>query len=139
MMMTSTNKNVKGCGFHHLSMKARNLEKTIKFYEALGFVERVSWGEAAKRTVLLDTGDHNYFEISQGDPDQVYGEGVFKHVALRVDDCQAAIEMARKAGAEVTIETRDVTLKSEKPIQIRIAFFKGPDGELIELFENKDT
>ena len=138
-MMTSTNKKVKGCGFHHLSMKAKNLEKTTKFYEALGFVERVHWGEAAKRTVLLDTGDHNYFEISQGDPDQVYGEGVFKHVALRVDDCQAAIEGARKAGAEVTVETRDVTLKSDKPIQLRIAFFKGPDGELIELFQNKDT
>ena len=139
MMMTSTNKKVKGCGFHHLSMKVKNLEKSIKFYEALGFVERVSWGEAAKKTVLLDTGDHNYFEISQGDPEQVSVEGVFKHVALRVDDCQAALEKARKAGAEVTVETRDVTLKSEKPIQIRIAFFKGPDGELIELFENEAT
>ena len=139
MTMTSTNQKVKGCGFHHLSMKVKNLEKTIKFYEALGFVERVSWGEAAKRTVLLDTGDHNYFEISQGDSDQAYGEGVFKHVALRVEDCSAAIEAARKAGGEITVETREVTLKTEKPIQIRIAFFKGPDGELIELFENKDT
>jgi glyoxylase I family protein len=137
--MTSTNKKVKGCGFHHLSFKAKNLEKTVKFYEALGFVERISWGEGAKRTVLLDTGDHNYFEISQGDPDQANGEGDFKHVALRVDDCKAAIEAARKAGAEVTVETREVTLKSAKPIPIRIAFFKGPDWELIELFENKDT
>jgi glyoxylase I family protein len=138
-MMTSTNKKIKGCGFHHLSMKVKNLEKSIKFYEALGFVERVSWGEAVKKTVLLDIGDHNYFEISQGDPEQVYMEGVFKHFALRVDDCQAALEKARKTGAEVTVETRNVTLKSEKPIQIRIAFFKGPDGELIELFENEDT
>ena len=139
MMMTSTNGKVKGCGFHHLSMKVKNLEKSIKFYEALGFIEKVSWGEAAKKTVLLDTGDHNYFEISQGDPEQEFVEGVFKHVALRVDDCQAALERVRKAGAEVTVETREVTLKSEKPIQIRIAFFKGPDGELIELFENEDT
>jgi glyoxylase I family protein len=139
MMMTNTNSKVKGCGFHHLSMKVKNLEKSIKFYEALGFVERISWGEAAKKTVLLDTGDHNYFEISQGDSEQVCVEGVFKHVALRVDDCQAALERARKAGAEVTVETRDVTLKSEKPIKIRIAFFRGPDGELIELFENDDT
>jgi glyoxylase I family protein len=138
-MMTSTNNKVKGCGFHHLSMKVKNLEKSMKFYEALGFVERVSWGEAAKKTVLVDTGDHNYFEISQGDSGQVCVEGVFKHVALRVDDCQAALERARKAGAEVTVEMRDVTLKSEKPIKIRIAFFKGPDGELIELFENDDT
>ncbi len=137
--MTSTNKKIKGCGFHHLSMKVRDLEKTIKFYESLGFVEKVSWGEASKRTVLLDTGDHHYFEISQGDPGQVTGEGAFKHVALRVEDCQAALEMARRAGAEVTVELRDVTLKSQKPIPIRIAFFKGPDGELVELFQNEET
>ena len=137
--MTSTNKNVKGCGFHHLSMKVKDLEKSVEFYTSLGFVERVSWGEAPKRTVLLDTGDHNYFEISQGDPNQVYGEGVFKHISLRVDDCEAALATARKTGAEVTVETRDVTLKSSIPIQIRIAFFKGPDGELVELFQNEDT
>ena len=81
-------------------MSVRDLTKSIEFYvDGLGFVERVSWGEAPKRTVLLDTGDGNYFEISQGDPEQVYEEGVFKHIALRVDDCKAAIELARKAGA----------------------------------------
>ena len=130
--MTVSNKKIKGCGFHHLSMSVRDLTKSIEFYvDGLGFVERVSWGEAPKRTVLLDTGDGNYFEISQGDPEQVYEEGVFKHIALRVDDCKAAIELARKAGAEVTMETRDINLSSKPQIPIRIAFFKGPDGELV--------
>ncbi len=137
--MKSTNKVVKGCGFHHLSMKVKNLDRTVAFYEALGFTVRVSWGEAPKKTVLLDTGDHNYFEVSQGDTDQVNEECVFKHIALRVDDCKAAIDVARRAGAEVTVEARDVVLKAEKPLHIRIAFFKGPDGELVELFENEDT
>ena len=136
--MTSTNKNVKGCGFHHLSMKVKDLEKSVEFYTSLGFVERVSWGEAPKRTVLLDTGDHNYFEISQGDPTRSTGRA-FSNISLRVDDCEAALATARKTGAEVTVETRDVTLKSSIPIQIRIAFFKGPDGELVELFQNEDT
>ena len=135
-----SNKKIKGCGFHHVSMKVKDLEKSIKFYtEALGFVERVSWGETPKKIVLLDTGDGNYFEISQGEPDQVWEEGIFRHIALRVDDCAAALIRARKAGAEVTVETRDVTLKSDPPIPIRIAFFKGPDGELIELFQNEHT
>ena len=138
--MSGINQKIKGCGFHHLSMKVKDLNKSIEFYvDGLGFVERFSWGEAPKRTVLLDTGDGNYFEISQGDPDQVYEEGLFGHIALRADDCKAALELARKAGAEVTMETRDVNLSSEPPIPIRIAFFKGPDGELIELFQDEHT
>jgi len=138
--MSGTNKKIKGCGFHHLSMSVRDLEKSIEFYtEALGFVEKVSWGKAPKRTVLLDTGDGNYFEISQADSPQDFEEGVFKHIALRVDDCKSAIELARKAGAEVTMETRDIDLSSEPSIPIRIAFFKGPDGEIVELFQNEET
>jgi glyoxylase I family protein len=87
----------------------------------------------------MDTGDGNYFEISQGDPNHSYAEGVFRHLALRVDECKVAIELARNAGAEITVEPRDVTLSSDPPMQIRIAFFKGPDGELIELFEDDQT
>lgn len=136
----STNKKVKGCGFHHVSMRVKDLEKSMKFYkEALGFEERYSWGEAPKRTVLLDTGDGNYFEISQGETDQVYGDGIYHHLALRADDCGAALERARAAGVEVTVETRDVNLRTEPPIPIRIAFFKGPDGELIEFFQDEET
>ena len=138
--MPGVNKKIKGCGFHHLSMRVRDLDASIKFYtEGLGFIERFSWGEASKRTVLLDTGDGNYFEISQGDPEKVYGDGIFQHIALRADDCGVAIEAARAAGAEVTVETRDVTISTEPPLPIRIAFFKGPDGELIELFQDERT
>lgn len=138
--MAGINKIVRGCGFHHLSMRVKDLEASIKFYtEGLGFVERFSWGEAPKRTVLLDTGDGNYFELSQGDPEKVHGDGIFHHIALRADDCGAALEAARAAGAKVTVETRDVNLSSKPPIPIRIAFFKGLDGEVIELFQNEVT
>jgi glyoxylase I family protein len=138
--MSVKNGKVKGCGFHHVSLNVKDLEKSRKFYsEGLGFVERFSWGKEPKRTLLMDTGDGNYFEISQGDPNHSYVEGVFRHLALRVDDCEVAIELARKAGAEVTVEPKGVTLSSDPPMPIRIAFFKGPDGELIELFESDQT
>jgi glyoxylase I family protein len=137
--MSGSNKKIKGCGVHHISMHVRDLEKSITFYEALGFEVKYSWGKAPKKTVLMDTGDGNYFEMSQGDPEAEYPEGVFRHLALRADDAKAALELARKAGAEVTIEARDVKLSSVPPIPIRIAFFKGPDGELIELFQDEET
>ena len=138
--MSGSNKIVKGCGFHHISIHVKDLEKSIKFYsEALGFVVRYSWGVSPKKTVLMDTGDGNYFEMSQGEPDAEYPEGVFRHLALRADDAKAALERARAAGAEVTVEARDVILSSEPSIPIRIAFFKGPDGELIELFQDEET
>jgi glyoxylase I family protein len=133
------NKTIKGCGFHHVSMKVKDLEKSRRFYMELGFIERYSWGKGEKRTLLLDMGDRNYFEISQGDAGQEPSEGMFRHIALRVDNCDAALKTARMAGAEVTVESRDVKLSGEPPIDIRIAFFKGPDGELIELFQNEET
>jgi glyoxylase I family protein len=138
--MSNTNNKIKGCGFHHVSMSVKDLDKSRKFYsEGLGFIERFSWGKEPKRILLMDTGDGNYFEISQGDSNHSRTEGVFRHLALRVNDCKVAIELARNAGAEVTMEVRDVMLSSDPPMQIRIAFFKGPDGELIELFENDQT
>ena len=86
--MSGINKKIRGSGFHHVSMKVKDLKKSIKFYtEGLGFVERFSWGQDPKRTVLLDTGDGNYFEISQGDPHKVFGDGFFHHLALRADNC----------------------------------------------------
>ena len=136
--MSGKNKKIVGCGFHHVYMRVRDLEKSLKFYiEGLGFVERVSWGEGPQRMVLLDTGDGNYLEMSQGEPADT--DGAFLHVALRADDCDAALEAARAAGAEVTMEPRDVTLPSDPPIPVRIAFFKGPNGEVIELFQNEAT
>jgi len=35
------------------------------------------------------------------------------------------------------METKDLTIDSSiGPLPVRIAFFKGPDGEIIELFQN---
>jgi len=99
--MPDANKKIKGCGFHHVSIKASDLKKSIKFYtEALGFVEKVSWGEAPKRTVLLDTGDGNYFEISQADPDVVNQEGVFRHLALRLSGLMIARLLSKRRGQQ---------------------------------------
>ena len=134
------NEKIGGGGFHHVAMHVRDLETTLKFYvQGLGFRDAFSWGTAAKRTVLLDTGDGNYLEVSQGETNGFDPNGVVCHFALRTDDADKAIAAARAAGAQVTIEPRDVQLASDPPTTIRIAFCKGPDGEIIEFFQNELT
>ena len=138
--MTGHNQAIGGGGFHHVSMHVRDIEASLKFYvEGLGFVPKLSWGQGETRTVLLDTGDGNYFEISGGGSDAPKPEGIYRHLALRTTDLDTATERARAAGAEITVEPKDVMLPSAPPTPIRIAFFKGPDGELIELFQNEAT
>lgn len=134
--MAGTNKALFGGGFHHVFMKVKDLNKSIEFYKALGFVEKTSWGEGAGKMILLDTGDGNYFELGQGDGE---AGGPYLHVALRTNDCDKALELARSLGVEVTMEPKSLDIPSNPPLPVRIAFFKGPDGEVIELFQNELT
>ena len=136
--MTGHNTKIGGGGFHHLAIKVRDFDASMRFYrDALGFTEKISWGEGDNRAVMLDTGDGNYIEMFAGGSIEPKPEGIYMHVAFRTDDCDAAIEKARAAGAEVTVEPKDVVIQSNPPSPVKIAFCKGPDGEVIEFFQYK--
>ena len=138
--MPGTNEALGG-GFHHIAMKAHDFDASVKFYtEALGFTEKISWGEGDGRAVMLDTGDGNYLEIFAGGTDEPKPEGAVLHFALRTTDTDAAVEHVRAAGAEVTVEPKDVDIPSRPHnTPVRLAFCKGPDGEIIEFFQNEVT
>ena|SRR5215204_678732 len=142
--MANTNSTIGGGGFHHVAIRAGDFDASVRFYtEALGFVEKIRWGEGDKRAVMLDTGDGNYLEIFSGrrsslPPDA--SEPPILHFAIRTHNTDAAITRARAAGAEVTIEPKDVVIDSTPgPTPVRLAFCKGPDGEVIEFFQNETT
>ncbi|MCY3021622.1 MAG: VOC family protein [Planctomycetota bacterium] len=139
--MAGTNAVLGGGGFHHVAIKVRDFDAAKKFYVAgLGFAETISWGEGDGRAVMLDAGDGNYLEIFAGGPAEPRPEGVVVHFALRTSDCDAALARARAAGAQVTMEPKSVEIPS-KPAKtpVRIAFCKGPGGEVIEFFQNETT
>ncbi|WP_428940821.1 VOC family protein [Fontivita pretiosa] len=139
--MTGTNTVLGGGGFHHVAIRARDFDASVRFYtEALGFKEKIRWGEGAKRAIMLDAGDGNYLEIFANGQEGPKPEGAILHFALRTDNTDAAIARARAAGAIVTVEPKDVLIPSTpQPTHVRLAFCKGPDGEVIEFFQNSTT
>ena len=128
------NAKLGGGGFHHVALRAYDFDASVRFYtEVLGFRERVRWGEGNGRAIMLDTGDGNYLELFAGGTEGAKPEGAYLHLAFRSDDVDAATELARSAGCEITVEPKAAVLGG---IPVRISFFKGPDGEIIELFQS---
>ncbi len=139
-MKQGTNQAIGGGGFHHVAIKTRNFDESISFYtRGFGFVPKVEWGKTPRRAVMLDTGDGNYLEVFEDLQYDPQPNGVHIHFALRTSDCDAAIERARAAGAEITKEPTDIEIPSSPPTSVRLAFCKGPEGAVIEFFQNATT
>lgn len=129
------NEKIKNIGFHHIGLKTADLEKSVKFYEALGMKEIVRWGEGEKEIVMLDIGDGSRFELFAGGGDAFSENGKFIHFAMYVDDVPAAYAHALSIGAEPLTAPKVVPLDSKpEKITIEVAFVKGPDGEQLEFF-----
>ncbi len=129
---------IPGCGFHHLALRVRDFDKSYKFYtETLGFRLRTAWGEGDGRVALLDLGDGGYLELFAGRTTEE-AQGIFWHVALKVDDVDAAYARAMAAGCEDYRTPREALLgDGEVKIAVRLAFVRGFDGELLEFFCEK--
>ena len=138
--MAGKNAVLGGGGFHHVALKVRDFDAAVQFYKALGCTEKIAWGAGHGRAVMLDTGAGDYLEIFAGGSGAPQPEGVVTHFALRTANCDAALAAARAAGAQVTLEPQNVDIPS-RPARtpVRIAFCKGPGGEVIEFFQNELT
>jgi glyoxylase I family protein len=125
-------------GFHHVAIHSADFDRSMHFYQSvLGLKAKIAWGEAPDRAIMLHAGDHRHVEIFEKPGAAPADTGTLLHFALRTDDCPAMLEMVRAAGMEVTMEPKEITIPSSiGPVPVHIAFFKGPDGEIVELFES---
>ncbi len=126
------NEKIPGLGLCHLALRTADFEKSKAFYtQTLGLKLRAQWGDPSKTIALLDLGDGTCMELfNNGTPDQP--EGGFWHVALHCDDPDKAYETAIAGGATSHIAPKDALLGG---IRARLAFVKGPDGEILEFFK----
>lgn len=122
-------------GFHHVAIRVKDFEATLRFYtEGLEMLAGAVWGEDDNRGVMLDCGNGNAIEVFSGGSVEEKPEGTWLHIALKTDDCDRALEKAHAAGAEVTMNPKDI-VEVEALGKIRIAFCKGLNGEVIEFFQ----
>ena len=140
-------------GFHHIAVIARrDYGKAVAFYaDVLKLTRRVEFVVTGRNFSLFDCGGGNYIELvdqtaDQQTSDQQTGDhaeskpATLAHLALRTNDVDGMIARVRDAGYVVTVEPVSLSLPTHSgpnPFNVRIAFFDGPEGESIELFDEQ--
>ena len=144
--MAGTNKVLVGGGFHHVAIKVRDFDQALRMYgDGLGFAAKARWGEGDGRGAMLDAGDGNYLEVFAGgqrvEPlGDMRAAGPIVHLCFRTQAIDAAIARATAAGFVLKVPAKDIVIPATPtPIPVRLAFLHGPDGEVIELFQNDLT
>ncbi len=138
MPVGTKNTTIQGCGLHHVSLQTRDLDESLRLYrDVLGMTVVAKGGSPERRIYLLDMGDGSHIELLGPLPDtsreSPAAPAPIAHLALTTTDIQAALERVRGAGYQVTRELCDVSMGD---LRATIAFFKGPDGEAIELWQS---
>ncbi len=136
-----SNDIIKGLGYAHIAIAAKDFDKSLLFYKALGLKVYTQWGEKTadndSRIALLDMGDGSLVELF-AKPD-LSGNGTgnpYLHFAFAVQNVDEAYRVAVEAGATPYKAPAEMPLDSH-PLRmtLRVAFVKGPSGEELEFFK----
>ena len=138
MPVGTKNTIIKGCGLHHIALQTRDWDASLKLYrDILGMEIVAEFGSPERKIILLDMGDGSHMELFQPTADtpamgRPAPNDPIPHIALATTDTHAATEQVRQAGYEITVEPKEVNLGR---LTVTLAFFKGPNGEVIEFFQ----
>jgi glyoxylase I family protein len=116
-------------GTHHVALITANFERMRAFYtETIGLP--VVGAFAGGKIIFLQAGPTTIELIGR----ETYEPSVggWDHFAFTVEDVDAAYAELRALGVPFHVEPRSVP---EPAPEARIAFFKDPDGNILELFQ----
>ena len=137
-----SNDTIKGLGYAHMAIAAKDFDKSLAFYQALGLKVYTQWGTGDTRIALLDMGDGSLIElfakpalntaqiagVTEGNP--------FLHFAFSAQNVDEAYRIALEAGATPLKPPYEVPLDSHPlRLTLRVAFVIGPSGEELEFFK----
>ena len=119
--------------FVHTCVRVLDEDRSVAFYEALGFEERrrMPIRDEAINVFMGLPGDGDRLELTYNHGVDSYELGTgYNHIAVTVDDLHATLERLSKQGIE----------PEKPPYSVReggslIAFVRDPDGYRIELIE----
>ena len=117
-------------GLAHIGIFVKDIDVSIDFYKRLGFALDKE-EQPGIRLAFLSAGSC-LIELVEKKDEPARLAGPVDHIAMVVDDIEAAIENAKAQGIEI-----DASTISEAPILggVKNVFFAGPDGERLEFFE----
>ena len=124
--------------FVHISIRASDMDRSIRFYEGLLGMELIKRSPIPKNRAeiafLKDPNGEFALELThyddQGEFEQAeYMKRTFDHLAFRVDDLKGVVDKVKKEGYTVTDEPFELSAGHW------LAFIEDPDGTLIELMQ----
>lgn len=123
-----------GKGIAHVALYTGEFEKTIQFYQDV-FAARVMGYFSTNRRGCWLSIEGDILEIFESPQPP---EGCFKHIAIACRDLQQVWERALHHGAQAYVPPKTLCLDFDPPIQAKIAFIQGINGEQIELFQQTE-
>jgi lactoylglutathione lyase len=123
--------------FLHTRIRVSSLEKSIDFYERLGFkcTRRTDKSPAGNQLAFLElSGNEHFLELTYSPDYKVNVPEDLMHTALGVDDLIAYCDKLEKGGVEIWPNGwREKFSGGDR----KMAFVTDPDGYEVELLENK--
>ena len=116
-------------GLAHIGIYVRDMDASIAFYQKLGFtLEREVNGNV--RLAFLNTGTC-LLELVGRNVEPYRTAGIVDHVAMIVDDIEAAVAKCNENGIAVDASK----IGGSSALGGRNVFFEGPDGERLEFYQ----